>query len=373
MSQPAPKTVLTVLGTRPEVIKLAPVLSALAGVAGLRSVLVSTGQQADLLPPVLALFGLRPGHDLALMRPGQTPAEFTSRALAALEPVLAAETPGLVLVQGDTSTALAGALAAFYRGIDVGHVEAGLRSGDPRRPFPEEMNRRLITRLAALHFAPTHGNREALLAEGVPGGAVWVTGNPVVDALRGVLARGAVSPALAGLLARTEGRRRLLVTTHRRESFGGVMAGNLRVLAGFVAARPDVELLFPVHPNPQARGPAEELLGGRERVHLLPPLDYPDFVGLLGRCWLAVSDSGGVQEEAPALGVPLLVLRDVTERPEAVACGAARLAGGPERLRALLAEADASSAGGRPACPFGDGASGPRIAGLVARFLGVGV
>jgi UDP-N-acetylglucosamine 2-epimerase (non-hydrolysing) len=365
-----PRTVLTIFGTRPEVIKLAPVLRELAAASsGVRSVVVCTGQHIDLLGPFISLFGLRIDHDLRLMRPGQTPNILCARALAALDPVLADEKPDVVLVQGDTTTALAGALAAFHHRVPVGHVEAGLRSGDPLSPYPEEMNRRLISRLATLHFAATARNRDTLLAEGVDPRRVFLTGNPVVDALQTILARQDISPTLRQVLAGTEGLKRIALTTHRRESFGATLAGNLTVLRDFVAEHQDVALVFPVHPNPQVRGPAGDLLGNRPRIHLLPPLDYGDFIGLLARSWLIVSDSGGVQEEAPTLGVPLLVLRKNTERPEAVECGSARLAGdSPALLRSLLDEAYRDDRHNRQVInPFGRGDSGRRI---VAALLG---
>jgi UDP-N-acetylglucosamine 2-epimerase (non-hydrolysing) len=372
MSPPAQtQTVLTSFGTRPEVIKLAPVLRELEALPPIRSVVVSSGQHADLAEPFIRLFDLRVDHDLRLMQPGQTPNQLCARVLAAVEPILVAEKPGLVLVQGDTTTALAGALAAFHQGIPVGHVEAGLRSGDPLSPYPEEMNRRLITRLASFHFAATARNRDTLLAEGVNADSVFLTGNPVVDALQTILARNTVSPGLAELLQATKGFRRLTLTTHRRESFGPVLAANLAALRDFVAAHEDVALIFPVHPNPQVRGPAGDVLGGQPRVHLLPPLDYCDFLGLLVRSWLIVSDSGGVQEEAPSLGVPLLVLRKNTERPEAVECGSARLVGdNPALLRALLEEAYRAPLGGQKVVnPFGQGESGKRIAREVLRIF----
>lgn len=372
MSRPQrTRTVLTIFGTRPEIIKLAPVLRELETLSDLHSVVVFSGQHADLAKPFVRLFGLRVDHDLRLMHPGQTPNQLCARVVAAVDPVLAAEKPDLVLVQGDTTTALASALAAFHQRIPVGHVEAGLRSGDPLSPYPEEMNRRLITRLATFHFAATPRNRETLLAEGVSPNNVFVTGNPVVDALQTILARNTVSPVLRQVLQATEGFRRLTLTTHRRESFGPVLAANLAVLRDFVATHEDVVLVFPVHPNPQVRGPAGDVLGGLPRVHLLPPLDYCDFIGLLARSWLIVTDSGGVQEEAPTLGVPLLVLRKNTERPEAVECGSARLAGeSPELLRALLEEVYRDDCGGRKVLnPFGQGDSGKRIAALVSLIV----
>jgi UDP-N-acetylglucosamine 2-epimerase len=233
------------------------------------------------------------------------------------------------------------------------------------------MNRRLITHLATFHFAATPRNRDTLLAEGVNPDNIFLTGNPVVDALQTILARNTVSPVLRQILQETEGFRRLTLTTHRRESFGPVLAGNLTALRDFIASHEDVVLVFPVHPNPQVRGPAGDVLGGLPRVHLLPPLDYCDFIGLLARSWLIVSDSGGVQEEAPTLGVPLLVLRKNTERPEAVECGSARLAGeSPQLLRALLDETYRDDRGARKVVnPFGQGDSGKRIAMAVLRIV----
>jgi UDP-N-acetylglucosamine 2-epimerase (non-hydrolysing) len=379
MSRPVRSpSVLTIFGTRPEVIKLAPILCELAGDPALRSIIVSTGQHADLVAPFAELFELHINRDLRLMQPGQSPSELCARALTALGPVLTEDKPDLVLVQGDTTTALAGALAAFHRRIPVGHVEAGLRTDDGFNPFPEEMNRRLISRLASFHFAATRRNADNLAAEGVPGDRVFLTGNPVVDALQTILDRQTVSPTLDPVLKATEGCRRVALTTHRRESFGSVLEENLTVLREFVAANEDVVLIFPVHPNPSVRGPAGDILGGVPRVHLLPPLDYRDFIGLLARSWLIVSDSGGVQEEAPTLGVPLLVLRKNTERPEAVECGCARMAPDAGTLRNLLEAAYREGPGGRKvANPFGQGDAGQRIAALVRQIVtespGVGV
>jgi UDP-N-acetylglucosamine 2-epimerase (non-hydrolysing) len=341
----------------------------------LRTVNVTSAQHTDLLYPFVRMFGLRLDHDLRVMQPGQTPSDVCGRVLTALDALLVVERPDLVVVQGDTTTALAGALASFHRRIPVGHVEAGLRSGDAQSPFPEEMNRRLITRLASWHFAATARNVAALRAEGVADDTVFVTGNPVVDSLQSIAGRAAISPAMAELLEATRGLRRLVLTTHRRESFGEAMAGNLHVLRRFVERRPDVALLFPVHPNPGVAGPARAILGGHPRIHLTPPLGYEDFSVLLAHAWLVVSDSGGVQEEAPSLGKAVLVLRENTERPEAIEAGVARLVGGqPARLALMLEEASLpgswiESVGRRPN-PFGDGDSGARIAGIVERVLG---
>jgi UDP-N-acetylglucosamine 2-epimerase (non-hydrolysing) len=294
--------------------------------------------------------------------------------LAALEPVLARERPDLVLVQGDTTTAMAGALAGFFRGIAVGHVEAGLRTGDPASPFPEEMNRTLITRLARYHFAATGHNVETLLAEGVPRNRIALTGNPVVDALLATVEADAVAAEFRERIAEIAAAKLIVLTTHRRESFGDVMTGNLEVLRRFLTEHEDVALAFPVHPNPNVAEPTRAVLAGAPRVHLLEPLAYAEFVHLLSRAWLIVSDSGGIQEEAPTLGKALLVLRENTERPEAIEAGVARLVGGaPERLAEMLAEVRADDTWIQRvreiANPFGVGDSGIRIAEAIDSFL----
>ncbi len=374
---------LTVFGTRPEVIKLAPVIAELERhPRRFRAVNVSSGQHPDLLAPFVKLFGLRVDHDLGVMRPGQPLSQLFARVLSALDPILEAEKPDAVLVQGDTTTAVAAALAAFHRRIPVGHVEAGLRTDDPLSPFPEETNRRLVTRLARWHFAGTRNHCRTLLREGVPRESIVLTGNPVVDALQRIGTDSPRSPGLQSILDATAGLRRVVLTTHRRESFGGVLEGNLRVLRDFVECHPDTALIFPVHPNPVVRELATAMLAGRDRVHLTDPLDYPDFIGLLSQAWLIASDSGGVQEEAPSLGVPLLVLRESTERPEAVECGAAKLAKTPELLAAMLEEAERVAGTLRvllPADstrsvlatpnPFGDGKAGRRIVRALSRFF----
>lgn len=361
-------TVLTVFGTRPEVVKLAPVLRQLDLYPNeIRSVVVSSGQHTDLLAPFVKLFGVKVDRDLATMRPGQPLNLLASRVLAEMDPVLEQEKPDLVLVQGDTTTAVAAAWAAFHRGIAVGHVEAGLRTDNPLSPFPEETNRRLITRIARLHFAATPRNRHALRAEGVPQEQVFLTGNPVVDALQYM---GTVLPTSARvekLLEQSRGYRRIALTTHRRESFGPTLIGNLRVLREFVENHADVALVFPVHPNPVVRE-AASVLAGHPRVLLTDPLDYADFIALLSASWLIVSDSGGIQEEAPTLGKPLIVLRATTERPEAVESGVARLAGTPELLAEALAEMNANPSSRRPIDnPFGKGDAGQRIVQAIRR------
>jgi UDP-N-acetylglucosamine 2-epimerase (non-hydrolysing) len=369
------KTVLTLFGTRPEVIKLAPVIAALEAMpAAFRTVNVTSAQHTDLLYPFVRLFGIRVDHDLLVMAPHQPLNELAARVLSRLDRLLAEIRPDVILVQGDTTTAMTGALAGFHRRIPVGHVEAGLRSGDAGSPYPEEMNRRLVSRLATWHFAATRNNRDTLVAEGVPADAVFVTGNPVVDSLQAIMKSDTVPPRVGEILAATEGLRRVVLTTHRRESFGDVMRDNLRVLRVFVEARPDVALIFPVHPNPDVQRPATAILSGHPRIVLAPPLAYDEFVRLLAGAWLVVSDSGGVQEEAPTLGKPLLVLRENTERPEAVDAGVARIVGGdPARLAAMLDEADQDHSWvdkvAQVENPFGQGDAGPRIARVLAGLL----
>jgi UDP-N-acetylglucosamine 2-epimerase (non-hydrolysing) len=329
----------------------------------------------DLLAPFVELFGVRVDRRLDVMRPGQSLNQLAARIVNAVDELLADERPDLVLVQGDTTTAMAGALAAFHRRVPVGHVEAGLRSGDPLSPWPEEVNRRMISSLARLHFAATERNRETLLREGVSADSITVTGNPVVDALRWVLESTQPSQEVAGLLSGSEGLRRVVLTTHRRESHGALIRENLRVVRRFVEAHDDVIVFFPVHPNPEVRAAVDESLGGaHERIRLLPPWGYADFVHLLAGAWLLVSDSGGIQEEAPTLGKPVIVMRDTTERPEGVDAGVAKLTGGhPERLDALLEESYAdgtwSAAVERLANPYGDGQAGRRIAAAVGADL----
>ena len=369
--------ILCLFGTRPEIIKLAPVLHALAARAGVETLHVASSQHVELLHPFASELGVRIDRDLRVMQAGQSPADVASRVLAGLDPLLAELRPDLVLVQGDTTTAMAGALAAFQRRIPVGHVEAGLRTGDVSSPFPEEMNRRLITRLASLHFAPTESNARTLRAEGVPESRIAVTGNPVVDALHEIVARTAPSKELALRLRPLAGTRLVALTTHRRESFGALMLENLHALRRFVTHHADVSLCFPVHPNPEVRRPTEAALAGAPRTLLLDPLGYRDFLHLLSSAWLIVSDSGGVQEEAPTLGKALLVLRANTERPEAVEAGVARLVGGDasrleRELEALHADDDWVRGVSRIPNPFGQGDAGPRIADATLRFLAEG-
>ena len=366
--------ILVVFGTRPEAIKLFPVVRALGGAPGLTVRTCVTAQHRGLLDQVLAIAGLTPDIDLDLMEPGQTLDRLTARLLTGLGEVMDRERPDWVVVQGDTATAMAGALAAYYRRVSVAHVEAGLRSGDIYHPWPEEVNRRIVAPIARLHFAPTETAAAALRRENVDPALIHVTGNTVVDALHWTQARIAAEPALAAgldaLLARVGGRRLVLVTTHRRENFGGGMTAIAGALAR-LADRGDTALLFPVHPNPEVGRVMDEVLGDREAIIRVPPLDYPHFVRALAACDLVLSDSGGVQEEAPALGKPVLVMRDTTERPEGIAAGTARLVGANgnrivSEVSTLLDDSGAYAAMARAHNPFGDGRSAGRIAELIA-------
>jgi UDP-N-acetylglucosamine 2-epimerase (non-hydrolysing) len=366
--------ILTLFGTRPEVIKMAPVIRAIEDHDELEAVNISSSQHTSLLYPFTKVFDVRIDHDLQVMRPDQSPDLVCARVLSSLNPILTDIRPDLVLVQGDTTTALAGALSGFNNHVPVGHVEAGLRTDNPRSPFPEEMNRRLIGRLACFHFAATEHNRQTLLAEGTPDSEIFVTGNPVVDALNHILEVPRAPGQLDEVLKTTSGTRRIVLTTHRRESLGDTMRQNLQVLRRFIEAHKDTTLIFPVHPNPSVVEASRYELAEHPRVHLLDPLGYPDFVHLLSRAWLIVSDSGGVQEEAPTLGKPVLILRENTERPEAVDCGVAQLVGGnPATLARMLDEIDAAPEWVDDVAsienPFGTGDSGARIAAIVARAL----
>ncbi len=334
------RKISVVFGTRPECIKLAPVIRAISQRPNMVSNVIISSQHTDLLEPFLDSFDVEVDHDLRVMRPDQSPNDVLARVLESLAPILGQEKPDVVLVQGDTTTALAGAISAFHAGIPVGHVEAGLRTENPLIPFPEEMNRRLISQIAEYHFAATPMNVENLLRDGVDKSKIWQTGNPVVDALQWILKNKVPSPFIEKLISSHSGRNVIVLTTHRRESFGKAMRENLEVLAKFVTRHKDCVVVFPAHPNPNVRATTKQVFESVERVEVIDPLDYPDFVHLLAACWLIVSDSGGVQEEAPSLGKRVIVLRRNTERPEAVDAGVAKLIGDdPVLLMRTLEEA----------------------------------
>jgi len=367
---------LVVFGTRPEAIKLAPVVRTLA--PRMRVHVCITAQHRQMLDQVLSLFELAPDYDLNIMRPGQSVSTLTSTILQSLGPVIERDGPDVVVVQGDTTTTFAAALAAFYLKVPVAHVEAGLRTGDKAHPFPEESNRRLTTHLADWHFAPTDGARNNLLDEGIAAERVFVVGNTGVDALFAALQRldaGAVTVPLPDSLSHAvEGSRFILVTGHRRESFGPGFQQMCEAFRRIVERNPGVSIVYPVHLNPNVHGPVHAILGKVRGIHLTDPLDYVSFVYLMRKAELILTDSGGVQEEAPSLGKPVLVMREKTERPEGVQAGVARLVGtSSERIvsatEELLRDRAAYEAMARRQNPYGDGHAAARIADILCRQL----
>lgn len=367
--------ILFVFGTRPEAIKLCPVVLKLRQEPSRFQVRICvTAQHRQMLDQVLDAFQVRPDHDLDLMLPGQTLFQSTSRILAGLEPVLAGERPDMVIVQGDTTTTLCGALAAFYKHIPVGHVEAGLRTGDMRQPFPEEMNRVMTSRLAALHFAATEAAAQNLRDEGIPEASISVTGNTGIDAVlyvRDGLEQGRLPSLPFNGLDAT--RKLILITAHRRESFGAGFERICRALAQ-LGKRDDVQIVYPVHPNPNVQDTVNRLLSGQPNIRLIEPLSYVPFVDLMRRAYLLITDSGGIQEEGPSLGKPILVLREKTERPEAVLAGTVKLVGTCEKsiveeVCRLLEQPAAYARMSGVHNPYGDGLASGRISGLIHSFL----
>jgi UDP-N-acetylglucosamine 2-epimerase (non-hydrolysing) len=375
--------VLSVFGTRPEAIKMAPLVLQLASDARIESRVCVTGQHRQMLDAVLDLFGIEPDHDLSVMSPGQDLFDVTSRVLLGMRDVLRAEKPDLVLVHGDTTSCLATSLAAFYERVPVGHVEAGLRSHDLSLPFPEEMNRRVADLVSDVYFAPTECSRHNLITEGVAASRIHVTGNTGIDALLWMRARVAVKtarhfasafgPLLTPLVDHWPGPI-VLVTGHRRESFGRGFSDLCRAIRATALAHKDWLFVYPVHPNPNVQGPVSAALGGISNVLLVDPIDYAPFVYLMDRSSVILTDSGGLQEEGPALGKPVLVTRDVTERPEALAAGTVRLVGtDPRRIQSaleeLFGEESARSAMSSATNPYGDGrASGRIVEAVCARY-----
>lgn len=366
--------ILSIFGTRPEAIKMAPVVKELEKYPEtFQSFVCVSAQHREMLDQVLSLFRIRPDYDLDIMRPGQDLFDITCGVLSGLKPVLQALRPDLVLVHGDTTTTMASTLASYYCQVKVGHVEAGLRTHDKYAPFPEEINRRVAGAVADYHFAPTTKARENLLREGVVDGAVFVTGNTVVDALlsvSGMIHRdSALQERFAAQFSFLDRRKRLiLVTGHRRESFGPGFENICQALADIAADYPDVDILYPVHLNPQVQEPVRRILGGGKlaNLHLIEPVDYLPFVYLMNSCYLIITDSGGIQEEAPSLGKPVLVMRNVTERPEAVASGTVRLVGTDrERIvretARLLGDSEVYESMSMARNPYGDGKAAERI------------
>ena len=367
--------ILTIIGTRPEAIKLAPVVLELKRRHALfDSSVCVTAQHREMLDQVLALFGITPDHDLDIMLPGQTLAQVTARAMEGLDNVVSQEKPDVVLVQGDTTTAFCGALAGYYHQIKVGHVEAGLRTGNKYAPFPEEINRCLVGRIADLHFAPTEQARQTLLNECIADQSVFVTGNTVIDALLWVRERvqDAPPPLPDGLFEAITGQQIILVTGHRRESFGDGFDNICHAIRDIADSFANVVFVYPVHLNPNVRKPVNRILGNHPRIHLIEPLSYAPFVWLMDRATIVLTDSGGVQEEAPSLGKPVLVMRETTERPEGIAAGNALLVGvQSERivdgLRQLLYDPGRRALMAAVNNPYGDGLAAQRIVEILAR------
>ena len=368
--------VMTVFGTRPEAIKMAPVVLELKKYADIEPIVTVTAQHREMLDQVLELFKIKPNHDLDIMAAGQTLFDITAKALNGLNVALAEEKPDLVLVHGDTTTTFAGALAAYYRQIPVGHVEAGLRTYDKYSPFPEEMNRKLTGAIADLHFAPTQTSKDNLLKENVDEKNIFITGNTVIDALHHTVSDDFDFADELPQNIDYEKKRLILMTTHRRENLGEPMRHVYKALKRITSEFADVETVFHVHRNPKVREVVNEELGGLEHVHLIDPLDYEPFANLMHRAFLILTDSGGVQEEAPALGKPVLVLRDTTERPEAVAAGTVKLIGtDSERVynetKLLLTDNKEYTRMSSSCNPYGDGRAASRIVKVIRnRFFG---
>lgn len=357
---------MTVFGTRPEAIKMAPVVQALKSSHQLSTVVIVTAQHREMLDQVLGIFGITPDYDLNIMQEAQSLSEILTRTLLGLEEPLKKEKPDLILVHGDTATTFAGALSGFYHHIPVGHVEAGLRTHNKYSPYPEEMNRRLTGCLSDIHFAPLGAHRDNLVSEGVSLESIHVTGNTVIDALLDVASMPYefTCPRLASI--DYEDKRILLVTAHRRENLGEPMRRICRALKSLVDARPDVEVIFPVHMNPLVREDVFRILGGMPRIHLLDPVDYQTMVAIMSRCYLVLTDSGGLQEEAPSLNKPVVVLRDVTERPEGVEAGTLTLVGTDEHriisfVQRLLDDSSEYRRMAEARNPYGDGQAASRI------------
>lgn len=369
------KSILVVFGTRPEAIKMAPVIGRLCRSPGIEVRVCVSAQHRQMLDQVLQLFAIHPDYDLDVMQPNQSLAGLTSSIVEGVSDVLERARPDLVLVHGDTTTTFAAALASFYRKIPVGHVEAGLRTGNLLAPWPEEMNRRFAGQLATLHFAPTALARMNLENEKIPRDSIWVTGNTIIDALQDIVGRIASNPALQVELAQgmpylaSSSRPIVLVTGHRRENFGNGIEEVCQALRR-LALEQEVEIVYPVHPNPNVMNPVHRLLAGVPNIHLIEPMDYLPFVFMMSKAHVIITDSGGVQEEAPSLGKPVLVMRDVTERPEAVAAGTVRMVGADasrifDETKRLLSDSDLYRQMSTAHNPYGDGRASDRIASVI--------
>ena len=364
------KKILVVFGTRPEAVKMCPLVNELRGRRDMQTVVCVTGQHREMLGMVLDAFGVKPEYDLAVMKDAQTLFDITNAVLRGLEDVLRRESPDIVLVQGDTTTTFAAALAAFYLHIPVGHVEAGLRTYNMESPFPEEFNRQAVSLVSRFHFAPTERAKENLLREGKAPDTIFVTGNTAIDALKTTVRSEYTHPELTW----AEGSRLILITAHRRENLGEPMEHMFRAIRRVMDEHPDTKAIYPIHMNPRVREIAGRFLGGDDRIHIIEPLDVLDFHNFLARCRLVLTDSGGIQEEAPSLGKPVLVMRDTTERPEGIEAGTLRLVGTEEEtiyreFSRLLTDRAAYGAMAHAANPYGDGHACERIADILSANL----
>lgn len=363
--------VMTVFGTRPEAIKMAPLVHELNKHDEIQSIVCVTAQHRQMLDQVLEIFGITPDYDLNIMKDRQTLVEVTTRALQSLDAVIKEVKPDIVLVHGDTTTTFVASLAAFYNQVAIGHVEAGLRTGDKYSPFPEEMNRQLTGVMADLHFAPTEGAADNLRRENKPEQSIYITGNTAIDALKTTVREDYSHP----VLRQVADHKMLLMTAHRRENLGEPMRRIFRAVRRLVEEHPEAAVVYPVHLNPAVQEVAQEVLGGHKRIHLIEPLDAFDFHNFARRAYMILTDSGGVQEEAPSLGVPVLVLRDTTERPEGIAAGTLKLAGTDEErvyqlAKELLCDQKAYEEMARAANPYGDGEASRRIVEAILHHYG---
>jgi UDP-N-acetylglucosamine 2-epimerase (non-hydrolysing) len=370
--------IMSVFGTRPEAIKMAPVVKALEKEASIESVVCVTAQHREMLDQVLSLFSIEPRYDLNLMKSGQTLSDVTTGVIKGLESIIGEAKPDMILVHGDTTTTFSAALSAFYNNVRVGHVEAGLRSGDKKSPFPEEMNRSLTGRIADLHFAPTEGNLANLSKEGISGESVVLTGNTVIDALLSVVKEDYTFDSDHGVLNEIDcsKSRVILLTSHRRENLGEPMENIFGACREIVDSNPDTVLVFPIHMNPKVRAIASKHLMDHDRIHLIEPLDYEPFVNLMAKAHLVLTDSGGIQEEAPAMGKPVLVLRTETERPEAVKAGTVKMAGVVRgdivRMANELLQNEAEYARMANAVnPYGDGKASRKTVDAIKKYFGL--
>ena len=366
--------VMTVFGTRPEGIKMAPIIKAMEKVSEIENTICITAQHREMLDQVLNLFKIEPDYDLNIFKPGQTLTEITMRALEGLEKVILKVKPDILLVQGDTSTVFSGALAAFYQKVKIGHVEAGLRSGNLYSPYPEEANRKLTGILTDFHFAPTEANRGNLLKEGYPDEKIFITGNTVIDALKYAVKENYKFNMPLLNKVDYKNKKIILLTSHRRENIGGPMENIFSAINDITLKHKDVEVVFPIHLNPKVRDIARKIFKYNERVHLIEPLDYEPFTNLMAKSYLVVTDSGGLQEEAPSLGKPVLVVREETERPEGIGAGTAKLVGtkyenifnGIDTLMSNKTEYDKMA---NAINPYGDGKASEKIVDIILKFV----